>query len=100
MVNLGCCSKKLRTIPAAEWNEVKTSKIEANMTWQEMRTLYPDRWVLVEALEAATQSGRRIISVLQFVGDFDNNWHQAWEQYKTLHHNDRQREYYVVRTSK
>ncbi len=70
------------------------------MTWQELRTLYPDQWVLIEALESATQSGHRVISLLQLVGDFDNNWYQAWEQYKALHHTDRQREYYVFHTSK
>jgi hypothetical protein len=69
------------------------------MTWQELRTLYPDRWVLVEALEATTQRGHRTISLLQLVGDYDNNWYQAWAQYKTLHHTDRQREYYVLHTS-
>ena len=69
------------------------------MTWQELRTLYPDRWVLIEAIEAVTQSGHRIIALLQLVGDFDNNWSQAWEQYKSFHHADKQREYYVLHTS-
>ncbi len=70
------------------------------MTWQELRILYPDRWVLVEALEATSREGHRIISLLQLVGDFDNDWPQAWEQYKALHHTDKQRECYVVHTSK
>jgi hypothetical protein len=69
------------------------------MTWQELRTLYPDRWVLIEALEAATRDGHRVISLLQLVGDFDNNWPRAWEQYKLLHEADRQREYYILHTS-
>lgn len=84
----------------AEQNKMQTSEIEANMTWQELRTLCPDRWVLVEAVEAATKSGHRVISLLQLVGDFDNNWLQAWEQYKLLHRTDKQREYYVLHTSK
>ena len=69
------------------------------MTWQELQTVYPDRWLLVEALEAATQGGHRVISLLQLVGDFEANWFEAWEQYKVLHHADRQREYYVLHTS-
>jgi len=69
------------------------------MTWQELRTLYPEQWVLVEAIEAATQNGQRIIANLHLIGDFDN-WHKAWEQYKVLHRIDRQREYYVLHTSK
>ena len=70
------------------------------MTWQELRTLYPARWVLIEALEATTQGGQRIIALMELVGDFDDNWQQAWAQYKALHHRDRQREYYVLHTSK
>jgi hypothetical protein len=70
------------------------------MTWQELRTLYPNRWVLVEALEAATHGNQRIISMLQFVDDFGDSWHNAWAHYKMLHHTDRQREYYILHTSK
>ncbi len=70
------------------------------MTWQELRNLYPDRWLLVEALNAATQNGYRIVSDLRLVSDFDNHWDQAWEQYKALHRMDSYREYYILHTSR
>ncbi len=68
------------------------------MTWQEIRLQYPQRWVLVEALEAFTQEGHRVFSVFQLIGEYGTNWNAAWEHYKKLHHADKYREYYVLHT--
>ena len=70
------------------------------MTWQEIREQYPERWVLIEALDGSTQNGRRIFSAIQFIGEFGNQWHQAWDQYKTLHHAHNDREFYILHTAK
>ena len=69
------------------------------MNWQELRSRYPDRWVLVEALDATTEHGNRIIGGLILVGDFGSSWAEAWTHYKAHHHADKQREYYVLHTA-
>ena len=68
------------------------------MTWQEIREQYPERWVLVEALDGSTQDGHRVFSAIRFVDDFDNQWNLAWDQYKVLHHAHNDREYYILHT--
>jgi len=70
------------------------------MNWQDIRVLYPDRWLLVEALDAFTKNGRRVVSAIHVHGDYGDNWNRAWEQYKELHQIDNQREYYVLHTSR
>ena len=40
------------------------------MEWNEIRQTYPHRWLLVEALEAHSQSGKRILEDLAVVDTF------------------------------
>ncbi len=70
------------------------------MNWQEIRAQNPERWVLVEALDAFTKDGHRIIPTLRVINDFGAKWDQAWEHYKRLHHTDQLREYYVLHTER
>ncbi len=70
------------------------------MSWEEIRQQYPDRWVVVEALNAFTKAGQRVIPDLLLVSIFGSDWHEAWEVYKQLHHADKNREYYVLHTER
>ncbi len=70
------------------------------MTWQEIREQYPGRWVVVEALGAFTQDGKRITPNLQPIAVFEEDWRQAWYAYEGLHRVDKWREYYVVHTER
>jgi len=70
------------------------------MTWQQIREKYPGRWVVVEALGAYTQNGKRVIPNLQLVASFGSDWHEAWDAYKALHHADKWREYYYLHTDR
>ena len=70
------------------------------MRWDVLRQQYPDRWIVVEALNAFTQGGQRIIPDLQLISVFGSDWHEAWESYKQLHHADKNREYYVLHTER
>jgi hypothetical protein len=85
-----------RTEQAGDGNRIS----EDSMTWQELRIQYPQCWVLVEALDAFTQDGQRVIPSLKFLGDYGADWNQAWEAYKRLHHADKFREYYVLHTER
>jgi hypothetical protein len=70
------------------------------MTWEEVRNQYPHRWVVVEAIGAYTEGGKRIISELQIVEAFNDDWHDAWECYKRVHDADIWREYYYLHTDR
>jgi hypothetical protein len=51
--------------------------------------------VVVEAIDAYTEGSKRIISNLEVVAMFEDDWHPAWELDKKVHHEDRWREYDV-----
>jgi len=70
------------------------------MTWQEIREQYPGRWVVVEALGAYTEGGKRIIPELQLIASFGSDWSEAWNAYKEVHHADIWREYYPLHTDR
>ncbi|MBZ0278123.1 MAG: hypothetical protein K8I60_18395 [Anaerolineae bacterium] len=70
------------------------------MNWQEIREKYPHRWLVVEAYDAYTEKGKRIIDHLEVVGVFEDDWKPAWEHYNSLHHADKWREYYVLHTDR
>lgn len=68
------------------------------MTWGEIRTQYPESWVVVEAFGAFTENGKRVIDHVELIASFGDDWERAWERYKSLHHADKRREYYMIHT--
>jgi len=70
------------------------------MTWQEIRDKYPHRWLVVEAIDAYTEKGKRVINHLEVVGVFGDDWKEAWEHYEKLHDADKWREYYYLHTDR
>jgi hypothetical protein len=69
------------------------------MDWQQIREQHPNKWVVVEALNAFTRGAERVIDELVLVGVFDH-WKSAWQEYTALHHADKWREYYVLHTDR
>lgn len=70
------------------------------MNWRELREQYRHSWLVVEAFNAYTENGRRIIPHLELIAAFGSDWKSAWERYKALHHADKRREYYMVHTDR
>jgi hypothetical protein len=70
------------------------------MNWQELRENYPSSWLVVEAIGAFTENNQRIIPQLNFIAAFGSDWQAAWDHYKSLHHADKYREYYVLHTDR
>lgn len=70
------------------------------MDWQTIRAQYPNRWVLIEALDATTQDNQRVISSIRLIASFGDDWREAWESYKTHHHKHPNREFYPVHTTR
>lgn len=70
------------------------------MQWSEIRTAYPDQWLIVEALEAHTTESRErkldSISVVEQCTDGSN----AFARYRQLHNSFPERELYFVHTSR
>ena len=69
------------------------------MKWQEIRTHYPQQWLLVEAIKARSKDNRRILEELAVVDTFSDS-STALESYQQLHREAPERELYVVHTSR
>ena len=69
------------------------------MQWSEIRRHYPDEWLLVEAIEAHSEDGRRILDDIAVVASFPDSV-TAMRRYARLHHEARQRELYVCHTQR
>lgn len=70
------------------------------MTWEEAKRVYPNQWVIIEAIEAYTDGNKRIISQITVVDNFHNDNNNALLKYLQLHRRHRERELYVVHTSR
>ena len=70
------------------------------MLWEEVKKNYPNQWVIIEAIEAQTKENKRIIGQMTVVNTFHNDNNQALLQYLQLHRKHRERELYVVHTSR
>jgi len=69
------------------------------MKWKEIRNQYPHQWLLLEAMDAHTESNRRIVEQFSVLNSYINS-HQAMESYSQIHHESPDRELYVLNTEK
>jgi len=68
------------------------------MKWQDIRTQYPEKWVLAEAIEAYTTEDNQRIVKRWAVIDIFSDFYQAMALYKEVHRQAPQREMYVAHT--
>jgi len=69
------------------------------MKWHEIRTHYPQQWLLLEAIKAHSEANKRILEQLAIVGTFSDS-STALKSYQQLHHEAPERELYVFHTSR
>ena len=70
------------------------------MLWSEIRTVYPDQWLIVEALDAhTTPDGQRQLDRLAVVETCPDGI-TAMQRYRRLHQQYPRREFYFVHTSR
>ena len=69
------------------------------MKWEEIRARYPHEWLLVEAIEAHSENGKRILDKLVVIDVFPD-WQEAMSDYKRLHHKEPTRELFVLHTDR
>jgi hypothetical protein len=70
------------------------------MQWSEIRTVYPNQWLIVEALEAhTTPENRREVNRLAVIERCPDGG-AALKSYRRLHHQYPHREFYFLHTSR
>lgn len=69
------------------------------MTWTDIRRHYPHQWLLVEALLAHSQSGKRYLDALAVVNAYPDG-EAALRAYLRLHRDAPMRELYVVHSDR
>jgi hypothetical protein len=69
------------------------------MDWQEIRTHYPQQWLLVEVLDAHSEADRRVLEQLAVIGTYPDSI-RAMKRYQQLHREAPDRELYVFHTSR
>jgi hypothetical protein len=69
------------------------------MQWSEIRRHYPEEWLLIEAIEARSEAGQRILDEIAVVASFPDSI-AAMKRYAHLHHEAPQRELYVCHTER
>lgn len=67
------------------------------MKWQEARKVYPNKWVLFEALEAFSEESKRVVLELSVINVYDEG-KEALKGYAEKHKKDKNREMYVYNT--
>ena len=70
------------------------------MIWEEVKNVYPNQWVIIEAIEAYSEGDKRIIAQMTVVNNYQEDNNKALLQYLQLHRKHRERELYVVHTSR
>jgi hypothetical protein len=69
------------------------------MNWQEIREYYPQQWVLIEAVKARSESGKRILEQIAVISVFPDSV-SAMEGYRKLKKESPGRELFVFHTSR
>lgn len=69
------------------------------MKWDDIRRHYPHQWLLVEALQAHSAPGHRIVEDLAVLESFQEAG-AAMQGYKELHRREPHRELYVLHTDR
>lgn len=67
------------------------------MKWNEARKVYPNKWLLFEAIEARSEGGKRIVEELSVINIYDNG-KEAIKEFAEKHKKDKSREMYVYHT--
>jgi hypothetical protein len=69
------------------------------MTWKDIRRNFPHQWLLLEALDAYSEQGKRTVKQLAVISTFHDSI-VAMKAYAKLHHEAPVRELYVFHTDR
>jgi hypothetical protein len=69
------------------------------MKWEDVRSRFPDEWVVMEAIKAHSENGSRYIDEVIVIDRFEDSF-DAMRRYYDLHHLHPQKEYCFFHTSR
>ncbi len=69
------------------------------MKWEEIRKHFPHQWLLVEAIKAHSESGKRVLEELSVINSFPDS-RVAMKSYAQLHKQSPERELFVFHTDR
>ena len=69
------------------------------MQWQEVRNHYPHQWLLLEAIDAHSSEGQRIVEDIAVLETYPDGM-TAMNGYRELHRREPHRELYVLHTDR
>ncbi len=69
------------------------------MNWQKIRENYPRQWLLVEAIKARSEKGKRLLDQISVIDTFPDSI-AAMKEYQQIHRQDHRRELYVFHTDR
>ena len=69
------------------------------MTWQQVRSNFPQQWLLIEAIKAHTETNQRLLDQISVIEPFEDSA-IAWSRYAELHRESPEKEFYVIHTSR
>jgi hypothetical protein len=69
------------------------------MQWQEIRKRYPHQWLLLEAIDARSSEGQRIVDDIAVLETYSDGM-SAMNGYRELHRREPHRELYVLHTDR
>jgi hypothetical protein len=69
------------------------------MTWEDVCRHYPHTWVLIEAIRAHSDSGKRILDEISVIKTFPDSVN-AMHDYTELHQESPEREMYIFHSDR
>ena len=69
------------------------------MKWPDVRSAYPEQWLVIEALEAHSAEQQRVLDRIAII-EACANGQAAFKSYQRLHKEYPQREFYYVSTDR
>jgi molybdopterin synthase catalytic subunit len=69
------------------------------MDWDEIKQAYPDQWIVIEAMEAHSEGGLRVLDRVAVIATCPDG-ESAVDAYRKLHDEFPEREFYFIHTSR
>ena len=69
------------------------------MDWDEIKQAYPDQWIVIEAMEAHSDGGLRVLDRVAVIATCPDG-ESAVDAYRKLHDEFPEREFYFIHTSR
>ena len=69
------------------------------MDWDEIKQAYPDQWIVIEAMEAHSDGGLRVLDRVAVIATCPDG-ESAVDAYRRLHDEFPEREFYFIHTSR